>query len=284
VILIARHLYDPVADALALALGPRVRSWFIEQWLGSCATVHTVGAAGVDTVIRAGDGSALLDGAVTVVLNRVRQIPAARYHRADAVDQQYALAEATATFWSCMAGLRCPVLNSVPALGLVGRAADPLARVALAHAAGLPVRAFRLSTRVRFGESRGMVALEAPFPVAGQTVNAPAWLCSRTSGHGELWIVGMQVLGALDGIDAVAASAFAQRVGMGFGVLYFARDDHERWLWTGLDCLPLQAPPAVLEALATWLCDPSFAAPWTPPCTPTCTPPCREPLGMGGMP
>lgn len=260
-ILVLRQLFDPIADQLSLALGPRVRSCVIEQWLSGCRIRHRVGRSGVETEIHARDGSPLLDGAVSVVLNRVSRVPAARYQGAAAEDQSYALAEAAALFWSCIEGLPCPVINTVPALGLVARASHPLAQAAAAARAGLLTLDYRMATRVRYGDAGRMRAMDAPFAMHGPSINGPACLCSLTSmAAGSLWIVGDQVVGALDGVSAGNALQFARHLGLGFGVLDFERDAAGHWRWTGVDPLPLQAPPAVVQALAAYLAQYADAA------------------------
>lgn len=252
-ILILRQLFDPVADVIARALGPVVRSGVIEQWFGGCRLDHRIGPAGIDSRIEAG-GLPLLDPDVRIVLNRLRRVSVAGYHNAAPPDAAYALAEATAVLWSCLEGLSCPVLNSMTALGLVGRPSHPLAHAGVAHRCGLLTRDYCLTTRARAGDAVTMLALEMPFADHPPVVGAPAWYGSATSGRpGTLWVVGDKVVGALDGVPAAAVLQFARAVGLGFGVVTFEQDPVGRWRWTGFDPLPLYAPPRVAEHLAAYL-------------------------------
>lgn len=252
-ILILRQLFDPVADGIARTLGPAVRSGVIEQWFGGCRIDHRVGPAGVDSRIEAG-GMPLLDPDVGIVLNRLRRVSVAGYHNAAPPDAAYALAEATAMLWSCLEGLSCPVLNSMTALGLVGRPSHPLAHAGVAHRCGLPTRDYRLTTRARAGDAAAMCALDMPFADRPPVVGAPGWYGSATSGRpGTLWVVGDRVVGALDGVPAAAVLRFAQTVGLGFGVVTFEEDADGCWRWTGFDPLPLYAPAHVTERLAEYL-------------------------------
>jgi hypothetical protein len=196
----------------------------------------------------------LLDPDVRIVLNRLRRVSVAGYHDAAPPDAAYAQAEATAMLWSCLEGLSCPVLNSMTALGLVGRSSHPLAHAGAAHRCGLLTREYRLTTRARAGDAAAMRALDMPFAAGPPVVGAPAWYGSATCGRpGALWVVGDQVVGALDGVPAAAVLQFARAVGLGFGVVTFEQDAGGRWRWTGFDPLPLYAPPHVAERLAEYL-------------------------------
>jgi hypothetical protein len=249
-IVILRQLFDPLADELAQLLGPAARSSAIEHWFTGCRLEHRVGAAGVDTRIDAG-GTPLVDADAGIVLNRIRRVSVAGYHGAAPPDAADALAEATAVLWSCLAGLRCPVLNSAPALGLVGRGSHPLREADLAHRCGLRARDYHLTTRSRRGDADGMRALDTPF-AAGP--GAPAWYGSATTGEAaHLWVVGDAVVGTLDGVADDAVLRFARALGLGFGVLAFERDGAGRWVWMSADPAPLYAPPHVVARLADYL-------------------------------
>jgi hypothetical protein len=244
-VLVMRHLFDPVADALAAALGPRLRSLTIESWLAGCRLTHTVGKDGVTTRIHQHAGAAVVDASTAVVLNRVRRVPVPAFDGASTSDRDYAAAEAAAAFWSCLEGLHCPVLNSVAALRPGGHAQSALALADQAARAGLRPCRLRMTTRLRACEG----ARQRP---AG--LGAPALCCyPAAEPSGMLWIVDQQVLGKLDGVEQGAALAFAQRIGLGFGVLLFAREASGPWRWAGFDAVPPQAPPEVMAALAVAL-------------------------------
>jgi hypothetical protein len=252
-ILILRQLFDPVADDVARILGPAARSSAVEHWFGGCRLEHGIEAAGSDTRIDA-RGAPLLDGDVTVVLNRIRRVSVGGYHDAAPPDAAYALAEATAVLWSCLESLRCPVLNTVAALGLVGRCSHPLAHVRLAHRCGLAVPDYHLTTRARCGDDTAMRALDAPFADGPPVPGTPAWYRGAASGRtGQMWVVGDRVVGALAGVQDDAVLRFARALGLGFGVLAFEQDDAGRWRWTDADPVPLHAPAHVTALLAEHL-------------------------------
>ena len=247
-ILVIRHLVDPVADILAQALGPRLRSLYIEGWLAGCTITHTVGAAGVTTQIEQAGVAVLLNRSTAIVLNRTAFIPVPAFHGASPADRDYAMVEATATFWSCLEGLCCPVLNGVAALRMAGHAQSEYACLGQAVCAGLNTRALRMTTRATFNDSA--CARSNGRPAEHIVVGAPAYTWAPDAGEqGELWIVGDQVLGALEGVPPAAAQNFARRVGLGFGVLRFVRLPAAPWRWASFDALPLDAPAAVIEAL-----------------------------------
>lgn len=248
-LLVVRHLFDPVADALALALGPRLRSLAIESWLSGCAIRHTVGADGAATEVRTRAGQVLLDGATAALLNRVRHVPVPAFQRAAEADREYACSEAAAAFWSCLDALACPVINSVAAQRLSGRGQLPFIAAAHAAAAGLSTCTLHMTTRTRYRDvAQGSGAAPA--------VGAPACWCEPAGEpEGVLWIVGEQVIGALEGVAPAAARDCARRLGLGFGTLQFVRDAVGRWRWSAFDAAPLHAPPPVLAALAALLGD-----------------------------
>lgn len=250
--LVIRHLVDPVADALAAALGPGLRSLYIEGWLASCSITHTVGLDGVATRIEQGDDGVLLDGSTGIVLNRIAYVPTPAFHAARAVDRDYAGVEAMAVFWSCLEGLCCPVLNSAAALRMAGQAQSALGGAAQAVCAGVNTRTLRMTTRAALDDCAGF----SPFGggPSGVAVGAPGlrWL-PEDGERGELWIVGDQVLGALEGVATDAVRNLAGRIGLGFGVLGFVRARPGPWLWASFDALPLDVPAAVIEALVAFV-------------------------------
>jgi len=256
-ILVVRHLADPVSDALACLLGPRLRSLYIEGWLAGCTVVHTVGPAGVTTRMSDRGGGILLDDTTAVVLNRVAHVAAPAFLQAPPGDSDYATVEATAAFWSCLEGLCCPLLNAPAALRMAGTGAE-LGAAGHAAAAGLHTRLMRMTTRSRRDESPTI----QPFAGAGIVpVGAPGVMRLPNSGEcGTLWVVGDKVLGDLDGVDGAAALSFARRIGLGFGTLQFVRSPTRQWSWTGFDALPAPAPAAVLDALAGYLLGHEMAA------------------------
>lgn len=252
-VLILRQLFDPLADEIARMLGPIARSGVVEHWFGGCRLEHRIERIGVDTRVDA-HGWPLLDAEVGIVLNRLRRVSAGGYHDAAPADAAYARAEATAVLWSCLEGLRCPVLNGVQVLGLVGRASHPLAQAQLAHRCGLAVPDYHLTTRARFGDAHAMRALDAPFADGPPVAGAPAWYRGAATGRGgHVWVVGDRVEGALAGVDDRAVLRFARALGLGFGILAFERDEDGRWRWTGVDPAPLVAPPRVTALLAEHL-------------------------------
>ena len=247
--LVIRHLYDPVADMLAGALGPRLRSLAIESWLAGCTFTHSVGQGGAASEVRRQGGPSLLDGATGIVLNRVRHVPVPAFHRSGQADRDYASAEATAAFWSWLAGLDCPVLNDMALLHMAGHGRPGLAAAGHAARAGLRTQTLRMATRSRLGEPGrlGPVGVaEGPVPAVG----APVF--SRVPADGEagaLWVIGDEVMGELQGVAHEAVRAFARSTGLGYGVVQFVRDPDGDWRWTGFDAAPLEAPPAVIGAL-----------------------------------
>lgn len=248
-ILVVRHLADPVSDALSGLLGPRLRSLYIEGWLVGSTVTHTVGTAGVNTRMTGRGGGSLLDGATAVVLNRVAHIAAPAFH-ASPSDRDYASVEATATFWSCLEGLCCPLLNGPAALRMADTG-SAFGAAGHAAAAGLHTRVMRMTTKSRWDESAAM----QPFAGTGSVpVGAPGalYLPDRAE-RATLWVVGDQVLSTLDGVDCTAVLSFARRIGLGFGTLEFVRSSVGQWLWARFDALPASAPDAVLDALAAFL-------------------------------
>ncbi|QBE62580.1 hypothetical protein [Pseudoduganella lutea] len=247
--LVIRHLFDPVADTLAGALGPRLRSLTIETWLAGCTFTHSVGQGGVASEVRARGGPVLLDGATAIVLNRVRHVPVPAFHRSSQPDREYASAEATAAFWSCLEGLDCPVLNDMARLHMAGHGRPGLAAAGHAARAGLRTRVLRMSTRSRLGEPGTLEPVGnagGPVPAVG----APVFACQPADGErGMLWVVGNAVVGELQGVGHAAVLAFARSTGLGFGVVQFVRGPDGDWLWSGFDAAPMAAPAAVIGAL-----------------------------------
>lgn len=253
-ILLMRHVLDPVADEVATRLEPMVRVWFIEQWLASCRIYHSIGSAGAVTRIDDANGRRMFDAQVAVVLNRVRQVPAPMHQNATASDHAYVVSEATALLWSCLESLNCPILNSVTALKVVGRADHPFNWASVAVRAGLETREFRLTTATRLGSAKSMQAIETPFQTLPRPRCGWGWFGSVGTGRtGNLWIVGDTVLGSLEGVSAEKALRFAQMQGIGFGLLHFEEYADESWRLTGFDALPLWAPATVVRALVDLL-------------------------------
>ena len=250
--LVIRHFFDPVADALAGLLGARLRCLTIETWLTGCAFKHTVGQDGVASDIRQRDGRALLDGATSIVLNRVRHVSVPAFHHASAANRDYAAAEATAAFWSCLEGLRCPVLNSTLALRLMGQGRPSLAAAKHAVLAGLHTQRVRMTTRARLSESGQLAPFGGGGPVPA--VGTPALVFDPgVDEPSAVWVIGDEVLGALDGVEPAAVARFAQQIGLGFGTVLFARRADGIWAWCGFDAAPAQAPAEAIHSLARYL-------------------------------
>lgn len=248
-ILLARHLFDPVADQVAAKLGPVVRVWLIERWLADCQTYHTVGSTGAAT--RISDASGPICGPrVALVLNRVRHVPVPMYENAAAVDRGYAISEATALFWSCLESLGCPILNSVAALKLLGQQEQPLGWAGAAARAGLKTPEFHLATTTRLGGMKAMQVIETPFQMSSSHRRGPGWFRSvGKSRTADLWIVGDKVLGNLATVCVENARRFARLQGIGFGALHFEEYQDESWRLIGFNALPLSTPPEVFGAL-----------------------------------
>lgn len=248
-ILLARHLFDPFADRVASRLGRSVRVCSIERWLAHSRIRHRVGNDGASTELQSDDGELVRSEHLGIVFNRVRCVPVPQTFEEAKGDRNYAAAEATALFWSCLESMGCPVLNTAIAMQLVGRTTHPMTWVAVAAAAGLRTRDFWLTTTARRPDGRTMEAISEPLSPA-DSARGPAWLGSRGTGQlAALWIVGSSVLGQVAGVSNADALRFARTVGIGFGVLQFELYADDTWRLSGYDTFPMTAPTTVVDAL-----------------------------------
>lgn len=121
------------------------------------------------------DGTALQG-----VLNRLYTVPIGHWRQASEPDQSYVQQELVAFFLSWLFALRCPVINRPTPQGLCGAWRMESEWAWLARQAGLPVAAYRQTSRDRIDEAHGARRLVPPDTlvrtviVAGGRVIGPA--------------------------------------------------------------------------------------------------------------
>ncbi len=246
-ILLVRHWHDPVSDEIGRALPGLVTMLRIESWLSQFLICHTVGKDGANAGFAQRKDTALEPGRFTFALNRVRQMTLPQIPGMSAEDRMYAASEACALFWSCLESLPCPLLNTPMAMGMVGRAGQPISWLADASASGVPTADFALTTnRARQDKS---VAWE-PFSVfPGQMQEVGFWQQRQCNGaRADCWVVGSEIIGEAPGIEKRTLLEFSERLGLGFGRLTFQAYQDGTWRLAGVDAMPMSMPHAVLAA------------------------------------
>jgi len=107
---------------------------------------HRLVGGEVRTGVLLADGTSLVDGEISGVLNRTLQAPAAAWQLAAPAERDYATMELHACTLSWLHALPCPVRNRPEPDCLAGPLRHPLVTVAAAHAAGLPCPEVRFDT------------------------------------------------------------------------------------------------------------------------------------------
>jgi hypothetical protein len=244
-ILLLRHWHDPVSDEIGRALPGLVTMLRVESWLSQFLISHTVGKGGADGGFAQRKDSDFGSGSFTLSINRVRQMTLPQVPGMSDEDQMYSASEACALFWSCLEALPCPVLNTPMAMGMVGRAGQPISWLAAASESDVPTADFALTT------NRARQANSAAWErYAGQSPDGNCWQQRRSGGaSADCWIVGNRVIGVPPGIDRNALNEFSVRLGIGFGRLTFQNYQDGTWRLAGVDLMPMSVPPVVFAAL-----------------------------------
>ncbi len=229
------------ADASAIWAAGRLRDAGLAVQLVSGADLasaeaweHRIGRDGAGFAVRLADGRVICGVEVRGVLNRLSFLPAAWLRRIGGPDRDYAVQELYAFCLSWLHALAGPKLNPPMPQGLCGNHRHPSAWMALASRAGLPVAAYRLSSRDDPAASwQPRVAADgATAIVVGERVIAPPEL--GVSLH--------------DGCRRLAALAGTPLLGTDF-----APDGEARaWRFAGASVMPnlIAGGEALIEALA----------------------------------
>lgn len=112
------------------------------------------------------------------VLNRLWTVPIGHWRQAGEADRNYVQQELFAFFLSWLHSLPCPVLNRPTPQGLCGQWRQESEWAWLARQAGLPVAAYRQTSRDTVDESRG----ERRLVPAGATVHTAIVVGARVVG------------------------------------------------------------------------------------------------------
>lgn len=244
--LVLAHVDDDSAWRVTRRLevdGPRgvVRLVSAEELLHARRWSHRVRPGGVGTEVVLPDGTAVPERELGGVFNRLRGVVMPHFEKASTADRQYATMEMFSLLLSWLASLPCPVVNPPTPRGLGGAYRKPVAWLALASQAGLPVPRVRVtSDRRRFTVS-GLVPL--PVPTAREPFGAgPGWLVSPLSeDRRSALIVGDRLLGDLPpGLDQTCLR-LARLAGVSLLRVYFqatSGGNPDAWVVTGADPLP----------------------------------------------
>ncbi|NCT81952.1 MAG: hypothetical protein GXC94_02315 [Comamonadaceae bacterium] len=145
-----------------------------------------------------------IDGAgLQGVLNRLYTVPIGHWRQAPEADQAYVQQELVAFFLSWLFALPCPVINRPTPQGLCGAWRMESEWAWLARQAGLPVAAYRQTSRDRLDEARGArrlvpqgAAVDSVLVMAGRTFGpalppALAEACVRLAGLSGTLLLGI---------------------------------------------------------------------------------------------
>jgi hypothetical protein len=225
------------AGALALAIG----------WS------HRVGRTGEATTdLRLPTGEQLDAGALGVVLNRAAPPAPPAF---SGPDREYAATELFALLLSWLASVPGPVVNPPSPRGLAGAGRGRLEWLGLAAAAGIPIRACRMTTSARRYRVTGHHPDGVPTPIP--TGDRPAVLAARAITERRRGVVaGGTVEDVPDTGMHRPLTALAAAVGcplLGVDVVRVAGGG--RWLLDRVDVWPEARTHAGATALATALSD-----------------------------
>jgi hypothetical protein len=248
-ILILRHFHDPVADALSDFLGHGARQIIIESWLANFKIRHSVGVNGAVAEFRDQLTGQLASADVSAVFNRVRSIQLVAPRISSLGDANYFASEATALFWSCLEAMKCPVINTVTAIGLLGSGLRGPQMLRLAASCGIVPADHVFSTRPPpLPYSRDLeIALFYRDCMGAQ---APPHMRIDARETREVWWVAAGLSEDCDGLPREAIGRFAHAAGLGFSRLVFQRFQDAQWRLSLIDPFPLSAGGHVLIMLA----------------------------------
>jgi hypothetical protein len=194
------------------------------------------------------------------VLNR---LPASSFFPAQLwgspADAAYAEAEFQALLASWLASLACIVVGPARG-GLLSQPFGLFEWLALAHEAGLPVRAVALANDASALDRRGRVMLD-PFdagriltPAEAYVVgHNPVLLCEPLGDLHSAYVVGQDVFDVPEHDLAPAVARLAERTGCTLLECRFGRTSNGRWVLCGATSTPHDGSAALVGAIATRL-------------------------------
>ncbi|HEX2281158.1 MAG TPA: hypothetical protein VHG52_05275 [Thermomicrobiales bacterium] len=258
-ILVLADRQDLLAAQVVIALRNARQSVCVltpfELSLGSAWT-HTVNGRNVELDLRP-NGASL--GRPRAVLNRLH---AARFFPENvwgtASEAVYAEAQFSAVIASWLAGLRCLVLGPTSG-GFLYRRVGVMEWHAAAREAWLPIRAVTLATGTCATADRGSPALNAATALKERVVDAhlasPLVLAEAVTTMRAVYVIAGQVVGAPDESLVPGVQRLAEQSGCNLLECHFGwtAATPGRWVFCDATAVPLDAPPAVLDAIVASL-------------------------------